>query len=55
MKTEITQMNDGRYIVFNGWKKGRRQDIYITYNKSLAHDEYTSRMNGNKPNIKRAN
>lgn len=41
------------YVVFNGWKNGRRQEIYSTYNKLDAEAELESRLAGNPPTIKR--
>ena len=51
----IAKFDGGRYVVFNGWKNGRRQAIYSTYRKELADAEYESRVAGNKPNIKMIN
>ena len=47
VKNKDAQLTDfgGRYIVFNGWKDGRRQDIFATYIKELAEAELQKRLN----------
>lgn len=48
---KIAKFGNGRYVVYNGWKNGRRQKIYATYNKESAEKELKSRLAGNKPKI----
>lgn len=49
---KIERTPRGGYVVFNGWKNGRRQEIFSTFNKWDADAELESRLAGNAPKLK---